>query len=77
MNYAHLIEKLQTLPADKQAEVVDFIDYLASRFSTNLGESYEEWDEMGFSKFSMERAMQGLEDEEPTYSQNDIKERWL
>lgn len=31
MSYAELIEKLQSLPADKQFEVIDFVDFLASR----------------------------------------------
>jgi hypothetical protein len=33
MGYAELIEKLQNLPADKQSEVVDFVEFLASRTS--------------------------------------------
>ena len=77
MNYAHLIEKLQKLPAEKQAEVVDFVDYLASRFTQHTAGAYEEWDEQGYSRFSMNQAMQGLQDETPTYSESDIKERWL
>ena len=31
MGYAELIEKLHTLPEDKQAEVFDFVDFLANR----------------------------------------------
>jgi hypothetical protein len=31
MGYAELIEKLQNLPADKQFEVFDFVEFLASR----------------------------------------------
>jgi len=31
MSYAELIEKLQTLPEAKQAEVFDFVDFLANR----------------------------------------------
>lgn len=31
MGYAELIEKLQSLPADKQFEVIDFVEFLASR----------------------------------------------
>jgi hypothetical protein len=30
-----ILEKLQTLPAAKQAEVLDFVDYLASRTKGN------------------------------------------
>lgn len=31
MGYAELMEKLQSLPSDKQAEVMDFVEFLASR----------------------------------------------
>jgi hypothetical protein len=34
MGYADLIERLQTLPATKQAEVFDFIEFLANRAET-------------------------------------------
>lgn len=31
MSYAELIEKLQALPESKQAEVFDFVEFLANR----------------------------------------------
>lgn len=31
MGYAELIERLQALPAEKQAEVFDFVEFLAGR----------------------------------------------
>ena len=31
MNFAELIERLQTLPDAKQAEVFDFVEFLANR----------------------------------------------
>ena len=31
MNYAELIERLQALPEAKQAEVFDFVEFLAAR----------------------------------------------
>ena len=33
MGYAELIEKLETVPDGKRAEVFDFVDYLAARYS--------------------------------------------
>lgn len=33
MGYAELIEKLQNLPEEKRAEVLDFVDFLAARLS--------------------------------------------
>lgn len=31
MGFAEIIEKLQNLPEDKQAEVLDFVEFLAAR----------------------------------------------
>ncbi|AFY60249.1 DUF2281 domain-containing protein [Synechococcus sp. PCC 6312] len=36
MNPAQFIEKMQALPPDKQAEVLDFIEFLASRSTAKL-----------------------------------------
>ena len=38
MSYAQLIEKLQALPEAKQAEVFDFVEFLASRTQTERSE---------------------------------------
>ncbi|MEI7867958.1 MAG: hypothetical protein WCI11_08695 [Candidatus Methylumidiphilus sp.] len=40
MRYAELIEKLQDLPAEKQAEVFDFVEFLAVRFGKAKGSSF-------------------------------------
>lgn len=76
MNYAELIEKLQILPEDKQAEVFDFVDYLAERFSHPAKAQFEEWSERGFSDLSLSQAMRGLEEETGLYTEADLKERW-
>ena len=40
MNYAELIEKrLQTLPESKQAEVFDFVEFLAARHQIERNEA--------------------------------------
>ncbi len=36
MGYAELIETLQKLPEEKQNEVFDFVEYLASRAALNV-----------------------------------------
>lgn len=38
MSYAELIEKLQTLPEAKQAEVFDFVEFLANRNQVEHGQ---------------------------------------
>ena len=40
MSYAELIERLQTLPEAKQAEVFDFVEFLANRNQAKLGEEH-------------------------------------
>lgn len=78
MNQAQLFEKIQALPADKQTEVFDFIDFLASR-STTAGHQKiadDEWTDAEFSKMSMSQAMRGMEEEPPLYTLDDLTERW-
>jgi hypothetical protein len=78
MNAAQFLEKMQALPPDKQAEVFDFIEFLASR-STPLGDQNntgDEWTNAEFSQMAMRQAMRGMEEEPPIYSLDDIKERW-
>ena len=35
MGYVELINKLETLPREKQAEVIEFVDFLAERCGTS------------------------------------------
>jgi hypothetical protein len=79
MGYAELIQqRLQTLSQEKQAEVYDFVEFLATRLSkAGLDvEHPEEWTDADFSHLSISQAMRGLEDDPVTYTLNDVKERW-
>ncbi|HZW26445.1 MAG TPA: DUF2281 domain-containing protein [Gallionella sp.] len=40
MSYAELIERLQALPEAKQAEVFDFVEFLAARNQAERGEEH-------------------------------------
>jgi len=53
MNYAQLIEKLQVLPAEKQAEVFDFVEYLAERFAKHTPPNFKDWSEQEFAELAM------------------------
>ncbi|QFY89513.1 DUF2281 domain-containing protein [Magnetovirga frankeli] len=76
MNIAVLVEKLQGLPAEKQVEVFDFVDYLASRFTPSAALTQTDWPEGDFSTLSLSQAMRGMEEEAELYSLADIKEPW-
>lgn len=76
MNYASLISKLQVLPEGKQLEVLDFVDYLAARFSQPASPKVSAWSEQEFATLSMAQAMRGLEDEQVLYTTADLKEQW-
>lgn len=79
MGYAELIEKIKALPKDKQDEVFDFVEFLASRVAASgAGDKRdgEEWSEADFAAFSMGQAMRGMEDDPVTYSRDDLRERW-
>jgi hypothetical protein len=63
---------LSDLPETYQAEVLDFVEFLASK-SRVRGESPEE-ERTAWSDFSLAQAMRGLEDEDDLYSLADLKE---
>ncbi len=63
-----IIEKVKSLPEDKQAEILDFIDFLSKKVNE---EERKQW-----SQFSLEEAMRGLETEETLYTVEDIKEKY-
>ena len=79
MGYAELIQqRLQTLSQEKQAEIYDFVEFLAAR-SPNTGAAAEpsgDWTEVEFSRLSITHAMRGLEDDPIMYALDDLKERW-
>ena len=61
-------KKLSILPEPLQREVLDFVEYLASKH----GRENKDW-----SAFSLACALRGLEDEPwPEYGEKDIKEKW-
>lgn len=66
MGYAELIEKLKALPAEKQAEVFDFVEFLAAR--CGKGEAAGPWAERDFADLSLAQALRGLEDDPVTYT---------
>ena len=65
-----IIEKInihvKRLPESKQIEVLDFVEYLQSRTEK---EEFKEWNDLSLSS-----AMRGMEDEQSSYSINDLKE---
>ena len=74
MGYAELIQqRLQTLPQDKQAEVYDFVEFIATR---NQKTTPADWTNEEFSRLSMAQALRGLENDPVDYTLTDVKERW-
>ena len=81
MGYAELIEKLQGLPADKRAEVFDFVEFLAARCGKSgteqvAGQDRGEWTDAAFSDFSMDQALRDMNDDPIIYTKDDLRERW-
>jgi hypothetical protein len=67
MNLAEkILCHVQALPPAKQAEVLDFIEFISSRTAQ---QEEGEWTE-----FSLSTAMRGLESEPAPYSLSDLKE---
>ena len=78
MGYAELISRLESLPREKQAEVFDFVEFLASRCGATTGKQFTraEWTDAEFSELSMRQALRGMEDESVTYTRADLREQW-
>jgi protein-disulfide isomerase len=78
MGYAELIERLQALPPDKQVEVFDFVDFLASRNSSPDSQAARQaaWCDEEFSQMAMAQALRGIEYDPVTYTAADLRERW-
>ena len=64
-----IIEELKFIPESDQAEVLDFVEYLKSKKSKKEEDS--EW-----SRFSLDSAMRGIEEESSPYGIEDIKEKF-
>jgi len=65
-----IAERLKALPEDSQREVLDFVEFIGSR---KAGQE-ESPDDAAWSTLSLASAMRGMEDEEPLYTLDDIKE---
>lgn len=78
MGYAELIERLQSLPQEKQAEVFDFVEFLSARAKgTELsGVTQADWTDAEFSMLAMAQALRGSEDESVVYTRADLREQW-
>lgn len=64
---------VQQLPQPLQIEVLNFIEFLASKLSPENSRQAE----LSWSQFSIAQAMRGMEDEDaPVYDQSDLKEKW-
>lgn len=61
-----IIKHIQTLPESKQVEILDFVEYLRSKVEK---QEMKDW-----TDFSLSSAMRGMEDEQTSYSLNDLKE---
>ncbi len=66
-------DKIDILSEEKQTEVLTFLNSLIeSQHEYNYQQENDEW-----SRFSLEQAMQGLEDDNlPEYTEQDLKEKW-
>jgi hypothetical protein len=64
-----ILEEVKSMPELDQTEVLDFVEYLKSKKERKEEDS--EW-----SRFSLDSAMRGIEEEPSPYGIQDIKERF-
>ena len=70
MGHAELIaQKLALLPFDKQAEVFDFVEFIAVRSSMD-------WTDRQFQSMSLTQAFRNQADDPVSYSMSDCRELW-
>jgi len=73
MTYAErIVARIDRLPEDLQAEVLDFVKFLEAR---RLPDE-EAVRSSGWSAFSLAQAMRGLESEPSIYEPDDLRERF-
>jgi hypothetical protein len=61
---------VQRLPASFQAEVLDFVEYLAAKAEREMAQQ----EKRNWSSLSLSSAMRGMEDEDtPPYTPSDLK----
>jgi DNA replication initiation complex subunit (GINS family) len=70
MQVTEQIEKrIQNLPEAFQSEVLDFIEYLLTKAEQQKARQ----DDLDWAAFALETALRGMENEEPLYSEDDLK----
>ncbi|MEE8329036.1 MAG: DUF2281 domain-containing protein [Thermodesulfovibrionia bacterium] len=67
-----ILKHVQYLPESLQTEVLDFVEYLESK----VGKSKKGEDETDWSTLSLFFAMRDMENEQTSYSINNLKERF-
>ena len=64
-----LLERFQTLPADAQAEVVDFVEFLLTRHQSMVAD----WSEADQDILAQ---LAAIDDDPVAYDERDLRERW-
>ncbi len=65
-----IVQRLQVLPEPARQEVLDFVEFLESRYHrATLQEENATW-----SRFSLASAIHGMEDEDTPYTLTDLRE---
>jgi hypothetical protein len=68
-------ERVLVLPEPRQAQVLDFVEFLLLKGKPELHNHIQEQENLEWSHFSLAMAMRGMEDEEgPEYTLEDLKE---
>lgn len=68
-----IAQRIKGLPEESQREVLHFVEFLLSK----SGEFEEGMDARSWNQFSLEQAMQDLDDDDlPDYHEADLKEKY-
>jgi hypothetical protein len=65
-------QRVQKLPEPFLDEVLRFVEFLMTKAASESSRK----EDLQWNRFSLSEAMRGLEDEESTYDESDLKEKW-
>lgn len=61
-----ITQELESLPEESQREILNFVEFLKSQAGRR--------EVIDWNRFSLEQALQGLENEPDLYSENDVRD---
>lgn len=76
MGITQWLAAIRALPPERQSEVFDFVQFLAERYGNGQPPAETDWTDAEFSELAIANALRGIEDDDVSYSLDDVKHSW-